>query len=289
MGFEAWSRSGQRVTVELRGVQRGINVRSLGQGPALTLLHGFPSSSYDYAAVAPALAGRHRLLLLDFLGFGDSDKPAGHDYSLLEQADLVEALWRRQDLRETRLVAHDYGATVALELLARQAQGRLGARVSAVLLMNAGLDLEAYRPRLIQRLLQRPVLGALISRLLSERSFSRSFAAVFAPAHQPAAAELHEHWLAVSRRGGARIAHRLIRYIGERHRHRERWERAFAECDVPLSCVWGLLDPVSGAPVLAALRRRRPGLESVELADVGHYPQLEAPERVVEAVLRFFG
>lgn len=289
MGFEAWSRAGTRVAVELRGVRREINARSLGHGPALTLLHGFPSSSYDYAAVAPALAGRQRLLLFDFLGFGDSDKPAAHDYSLLEQTDLVEALWRRDGLRETGLVAHDYGATVALELLARQAEGRLGTRVGAVLLMNAGLDLEAYRPRLIQRLLQWPLLGPLISGLLSERAFARSFAAVFAPARRPPAAELHEHWLAVSRRGGARLAHRLIRYIGERHRHRERWERAFAECGVPLACVWGLLDPVSGAPVLAALRRRRPGLEVVELADVGHYPQLEAPERVAEAALRFFG
>ncbi len=289
MGFEAWARDGSRLVLELRGARREINVRSLGQGPALTLLHGFPSSSYDYAAVAPVLAARHRLLLFDFLGFGDSDKPAGHDYSLFEQADLVEALWRREGLRETGLVAHDYGATVALELLARQAEGRLETRVAAALLMNAGLDLDAYRPRLIQRLLQWPLLGPLISGLLSERAFARSFAAVFAPAHRPSAAELHEHWLAVSRRGGARLAHRLIRYIGERRRHRERWDRAFAECAVPLSCVWGLLDPVSGAPVLAALRRRRPGLEALELADVGHYPQLEAPERVAEAVLRFFG
>ena len=288
MGFDGWARAGTRLAVELRGVRREANVRRLGTGPALTLLHGFPSSSYDYAKVVPALAGRHALLLLDFLGFGDSDKPAGHDYSLLEQADLVEAVWRAQGLERTGLVAHDYGASVALELLARQAEGRLATRVERVLLMNAGLDLDAYRPRPIQRLLQWPLLGALIARRLDERAFARSFAAVFAPQSRPDPAELHEHWLAVSRRGGARLAHRLIHYIGERHRYRERWERAFAECPLPLACVWGLADPVSGAPVLAGLRRLRPGLQAVELPEVGHYPQLEAPERVAVAALEFF-
>ena len=64
----------------------------------MTLLHGFPSSSYDWAKLAPALARRHALLLPDLLGFGASDKPAQHEYSIHEQADIVEALWVREAL-----------------------------------------------------------------------------------------------------------------------------------------------------------------------------------------------
>ena len=77
------------------GAERAIFVRRMGDGPAMTLLHGYPSSSHDWAKVAPALRRAHRLLMPDFLGFGASDKPADHDYSLHEQADLVEALWAR--------------------------------------------------------------------------------------------------------------------------------------------------------------------------------------------------
>ncbi len=56
MGFDGWARAGTRLALELRGVRREVNARSLGAGSALTLLHGFPSSSYDYAKVTPALA-----------------------------------------------------------------------------------------------------------------------------------------------------------------------------------------------------------------------------------------
>ena len=66
----------------------------------------------------------------DFLGFGASDKPADHDYSLLEQADLVEALWAQEGVDETALVAHDYAVSVAQELLARARRGRAARRAA---------------------------------------------------------------------------------------------------------------------------------------------------------------
>ncbi len=91
--------------------------------PALILLHGFPSSSYDFRELMPLL-GDHALLTFDFLGFGLSDKPAGHDYSLFGQADLVEELVRRHlPERSVFLVAHDMGTSVATELMARDLDG----------------------------------------------------------------------------------------------------------------------------------------------------------------------
>lgn len=78
--------------VDLGGVARQIFLRRAGTGPTMTLLHGFPSSSHDWAAVLPALAERNSLVLFDFLGFGASQKPADHDYSIHEQADLVESV-----------------------------------------------------------------------------------------------------------------------------------------------------------------------------------------------------
>ena len=62
-----------------------------GAGPTILLLHGYPSSSYDFRNVVPHLAGR-AWVTMDFLGFGLSDKPRPHRYSLLEQADLVQTV-----------------------------------------------------------------------------------------------------------------------------------------------------------------------------------------------------
>jgi len=84
IGLDAWFASGQRVSVDLPNRQAvHLFCRVAGSGSWVTLLHGFPTCSWDWAEVADALTPEHRLLLPDLLGFGDSDKPPGHDYALV--------------------------------------------------------------------------------------------------------------------------------------------------------------------------------------------------------------
>ena len=91
-----------------------------GEPPTLLLLHGYPTSSWDWEAIWPELCTRFRVVALDFLGFGFSEKPYPYDYQIREQADLVEALVADLGLTRFHVLAHDYGDTVAQELLARQ-------------------------------------------------------------------------------------------------------------------------------------------------------------------------
>ena len=285
--LDAWLAGGERVDVELPGgAGYRVFARVIGDGPWLTCIHGFPTSSWDWAKVAPALSQGYSLLVFDLLGFGDSDKPIGHDWSAFEQADIVEALWQRFGVQQTAVLAHDVGLTVALELLARHQDGALSASLDRLVALNGGVYAGFHRPRPIQVWLQRPVIGGLIARLLSEARFGPALAEVFGDKHQPTAAELHQHWESVSRRNGSRNYHRLIRYIPERRSQAPRWERALEKTDVPVRFVWGMADPVSGAAMVRVIRERRPGADLVELLGVGHYPQLEAPDRVVDEVLR---
>src|SRR5207237_5539023 len=152
MDADGWLASGERVQIELGSGAWDIFVRTAGSGPWLTLLHGFPTSSWDWAPVARILEPSFRVLAFDFLGFGNSDKPRRHEYTIGEQADLTEALWQRLGIDETGLVGHDYGATVAQELLARLVEGTPAARFRGVVFLNAGLYVELARPLLIQRL-----------------------------------------------------------------------------------------------------------------------------------------
>ncbi|HXA41839.1 MAG TPA: alpha/beta hydrolase [Candidatus Solibacter sp.] len=285
-GIEGWWAAGERVEVQLPGGSKySIFVRVLGQGPWMTLIHGFPTSSWDWAPIAGALASKYRLLTFDLLGFGDSDKPSGHDFSAFEQADIVEALWRQFGVSETRLVGHDVGMTVALELLARQDEGKLATRMTDLTLLNGGVYAAHHRPRRVQVWLQRPVIGALIASRMSEGRFASGFARIFAPEHQPTPGELHEHWLSVARRNGSKNYHRLIKYIPERRVNAKRWEGTAETSTTPIRYVWGMVDPVSGAHMAKAIKDRRSGADFVELADVGHYPQLEAPDRVAAAII----
>src|SRR5438132_752966 len=97
LSLDDWFASGERVPVDLppkrQAGDRGtvhMFCRTAGSGSWITFLHGFPTCSWDWAAAADALEDEHQLLMLDLLGFGDSDKPPNHQYSLVEQADLVE-------------------------------------------------------------------------------------------------------------------------------------------------------------------------------------------------------
>jgi pimeloyl-ACP methyl ester carboxylesterase len=284
MDAGSWLASGERIELELDSGSWDVFVRTAGSGPWLTLLHGFPTSSWDWAPVARSLEPRFRVLTFDFLGFGDSDKPRDHEYSIGEQAGLTEALWRRLGIEETGVVGHDYGATVAQELLARTEEGTLDARLSGVVLLNAGLYVELARPLLIQRLLAAPLAGRLFAHLVTERAFSRSLSSVFSDSHQPTAADLDQQWQLVRRRNGVAVTPKLLHYMRERRTNAARWEGALEQTAVPCRLVWGMADPRSGAHIADHARQRIPRLGVVALEDVGHYPQLEAPEHVATSI-----
>jgi pimeloyl-ACP methyl ester carboxylesterase len=280
-----WFDGGRREQVRLpNGATREVFVRV--EGPAdgrwLTLLHGFPTCSYDFEPlVEPLTAAGHRLLLFDFLGFGDSDKPR-EPYAYADQVAIVTALWDRHDIDRTSLVAHDYGVSVAQELLTSH-----GERLARAAFMNGGLYAHLHRPIAIQRALRAPVVGALVARLANEKSFAANMRGIFGDEHQPTDAELHEHWLGIARRDGQRNYHRLIRYIDERRQNADRWAASLERTDKPLLFVWGDADPISGAHMVAEVRRRVPRARVESRTDVGHYPQLEDPEWVAVALREF--
>jgi pimeloyl-ACP methyl ester carboxylesterase len=279
-GIDEWWSQGELVTLRAGGADHEIFVVRMGSGPSVTLLHGFPSSSHDFAKLAPQLGARHGLLLLDFLGFGASAKPARHSYSLHEQADLVEALWANESLSSTRLIAHDYGVSVAQELLARRREGRLAVELAGALLLNGGLYPELHRPEPAQLALLDPEQGPQLSALLNEELMTAALAPSFAPSYD-ARTDSADIWRATSRAGGERIAHLLIHYITDRGQHRERWTTALEQTDVPLAFAWGMLDPISGAHMAERIRERLPGAPFDAIPEVAHWPPLEAPERVL--------
>ena len=163
-----WWSGGELVPLELGGTEQGVFVRREGSGPSMTLLHGFPSSWPDWAKIAPALAERYALTMPDLLGFGASTKPHEHRYSLLEQADLVEALWASEGIDSTVVVAHDLTVSVAQELLTRRAAGALAVDLRALHFMNGGIYPDLHRPQPAQVALldreQGPQISAAIDR-----------------------------------------------------------------------------------------------------------------------------
>ena len=279
MTLDEWRRAGR--SFEHRGHR--IFYRDEGSGAAVVCIHGFPTASWDWHRLWSRLTARHRVIAPDMIGFGFSAKPPDHPYSIMDQATLHERLLATLGVARVTVLAHDYGDTVAQELLARHderaVRGEPGLAIEGVCLLNGGLFPETHRARFVQKLLHSP-LGPLLSRLSTEASFRASFVPIFGARTRPTDAELRDFWTLCSHDGGTRIAHRLIRYMSERRQHRERWVGALVRTAVPLRLVDGTDDPVSGRHMADRYRELVPNPDVVLLEGIGHYPQLEDPDAV---------
>lgn len=254
--------------------------------PTLLLIHGFPTASYDFALVWPQLAKHFSLVTADMLGFGFSSKPYPHRYSIIEQADLFEALLKHLKIKKYHVLAHDYGVSVAQELLARQ-NDNIGERshIVSVCFLNGGLYPEHHKPLLVQKLMLSP-LGPLLAKFFSKKKLRASFDQIFGE-RKASESELEAFWQLIEYNHGRRVIPGLMRYMVERRQYRERWVTAMEHARVPLAMINGPLDPISGRHLAQAFAERNPKARVEILEGVGHYPQLEAPEKVVASYTAF--
>jgi pimeloyl-ACP methyl ester carboxylesterase len=252
----------------------------------MLLLHGFPTSSFDWRAMWDGLAARFRVIAPDLLGFGFSAKPPEERYTIVRQSDLVESLLVRLHISRVHLLAHDYGDTVAQELIARERDGKARVQIASACFLNGGLFPEAHRPRLVQRLLATRA-GPTIVRWAGERGFKRSLAAVFGPDTQPSPLQLDEYWALTYERDGQLLLPALSGYMAERRERRGRWVGALQSKGQSLRFIVGLDDPVSGRAMAQRFRELVRDGDVVGLEAIGHYPHCEAPDAVLESVLQF--
>ncbi len=279
-----WAAAGR----EMRYRGHPIFVCSSGKPGAqsLLLIHGFPTASWDWEALWAVLSERFRVYTLDLIGFGLSGKPTNYEYSLFDQADLCEAYLTEEGVHSYHVLAHDYGDSVAQELLARRREPGERPKLLSVAFLNGGLFPETHRPVPIQRLLLSP-LGPLVSKMTSRARLALNLRRIFGPESQPDDGLIDAFWSLITTNNGQAVMHKLIRYMVERREHRQRWVSALQGSNVPLKLIDGTLDPISGAHMVARYRELVPSADVTVLDRIGHYPQIEAPSAVLDAYLAF--
>jgi len=253
--------------------------------PPLLVVHGFPTSSYDFAGVVDALAVGRRVLLCDYVGFGLSSKPDVAS-TLALHADVVAAFVSELGLDEVTLLSHDLGDTVGGELLARTLDGTWPVKVVARVLTNGSIYIDLAQLTFGQQyLLSLPDERAAADAAPDAAGLAASLLATLSPATTLGLDDLAPHGELVASGGGARLLPRTIRYIEERRRNESRFTGAIEAHPSPLSVVWGADDPIAVLAMTDRLRERRPDLTLTVLDGVGHYPMLEAPGPFTAAVL----
>ncbi len=260
-----------------------------GAPEPILVLHGFPTSSFDFHQVVPALAAGRRVLLLDMLGYGLSAKP-DQRITIDLQADVAQAVTAAAGLERMALVTHDIGDSVGGELLARQQEGRWPVEVTRRVLTNGSIYIEMAHLSDGQNLLLGLPDARLDGPLDAEGAAMRaSLRATFSPGATVDDEELDAAWELISYRMGDRLLPRTIRYIEDRRRNQVRYTGAIESHPSPLAIVWGADDPIAVVDMAHRLGRARPDAALTVLDGVGHYPMLEAPERFLAAVLAGLG
>ena len=279
MTLSSWWAAGSRVPVDTHEGKAELFVWETGSGPTVTLLHGYPGSSYDWSQVAASLVTRYRVIAPDLLGFGTSDKPYPYPYSLREQADLIEQVWDALDVSESAVVAHDYSTSIAQELLRRGSS-----RVTSVVFLNGAVYPALHRPTEGQLALLGPH-GDELAALIDERIWTEALATTFGPRHPVTPEQAADMWRAFSAHDGLRLAAALLHYVADRAIDGGAWVGAMETATVPIAFIWGPSDPVSGEHVIAEVERRMPDAPVTRLDGVGHWPIIEEPDVVSSTII----
>lgn len=259
--------------------------RAPAPATALVFLHGYPSSSLDLRSALPLLAAQRRVVAHDHLGFGLSQRPDAYAYTLIDQAEHALGLWRALGIERAHLVAHDYGTSVATELIARRERGLLPIELASLTLCNGSMHIELAHLKLTQKLLKHHTLGPLLARLTSKRLFISQLRSILADPASVTQDELELHWELLLHGDGRKHLPAVSRYHEDRWRFWHRWIGALTRLDLPTHILWGRRDPVAVPAIAEQLAREIPGARLTWLDELGHYPMLENPSRWATALL----
>ncbi|MGO8871430.1 MAG: alpha/beta fold hydrolase [Acidimicrobiales bacterium] len=252
--------------------------------PPLLVLHGFPTSSFDFHQVVDQLAADRRVLLFDMLGYGLSAKP-DRRYDFAVQADIAMALISAAGVDRLGLLTHDVGDTLGGELLARQLEGRWEVEITDRALTNGSIYVDLTRLSTGQQfLLGLPDERLAMDAALDPATVMAGVAATFSSSSSVPEEELAAQWEMIAHLGGQRLLPRLIRYVEERRRSEDRFTGAIERHPAPLVVAWGADDPIAVPAMADRLARKRPDVRSHFLDGVGHYPMVEAPGRLLASL-----
>jgi pimeloyl-ACP methyl ester carboxylesterase len=160
--------------VDLPGGDLQVREDGRADGPPVVLLHGWTASINWWNSITPLLAGRDRVVRVDLLGHGGSEKPR-EGYSMEEQADRIALALARRKVRRAMIVGHSTGGEVAIALAARHP--RLARRLVVI---DSEPDERFVDPDLLAKLSVKPVIGEALKRLASDGAIRKGLEQGFA-------------------------------------------------------------------------------------------------------------
>jgi len=253
--------------------------------PNLCILHGFPTSSFDYFKVLDVLAEHYRVVVYDHIGFGYSDKPINYSYSLVDQTDIALLLWQQLNIQSTHILAHDYGTSILTELLARDNHSLISIKLNKIILCNGSMHIELAKLRLMQKLLRNPLLGKFVAKLSTKKTLCRNLKNIYIDPSKINPEEIETIWELMTFNEGRNVLAKISQYTFERKRLWHRWIGALQETNLPIEIIWPDKDPIAIAKMANVINQETKNSRLHWLDNVGHFPMLEDPKQWTKIVL----
>jgi 2-hydroxymuconate-semialdehyde hydrolase len=260
--------------VEVDGVR--LHYVEAGSGPPLLLLHGLNGSTFGFRLLMPYLTSRFRVIALDLMGFGYSDRPQHRDYSLGAQARLVAGFLDARGIPKASVLGHSLGGAVAMHLALEYPE-----RVERLILVSSASDSETRRGLRSSRLV-RPLLPVVAAFTVQNQRFRRM--SLRSACYDPAfvTPEMIEGYMAPTRvRGHLRALGSLM---VDRRKDLPLDPSAISQ---PVLIIWGAADRWLPAAHGERLRALIPNSRMTVVENAGHLVLEEQPEESAHALVDF--
>jgi pimeloyl-ACP methyl ester carboxylesterase len=258
-----------------------------GSGPVLLCVHGNPTWSFYWREVVHQFSATHRVIAVDHIGCGLSDKPSRRNfaYTLAAHRDNLLSLIDRLDLCHITLLAHDWGGAIGLAAAAERIK-----RMDGIMLLNTAAFPPPYVPKRIA-VLRTPWLGAFAIRALN--AFAGP-AVTMAMDKTKLTADVAAGLLYPYRSWKDRVAiDSFVKDIPLSNKHPtyavlQKLEQDLTKFShLPKRLIWGMKDWCFRPACLDRFLTHWPDAEAVRLNDVGHYVIEDDPVRTLAAIHEF--
>jgi haloalkane dehalogenase len=258
-----------------------------GSGPVIVMVHGNPTWSFYFRHLITLLRKNHRVIALDHMGCGLSDKPAEYCYSLAQHIENLENLLEHLRIDRFSLIVHDWGGAIGIGCAVEQPE-----KIEKIVVMNTAAFRSSRLPWRI-RLCRFPLFGEIIVRLFNGFAGPARFMAVrkkMAEATARAYLAPYDSWrnrVAISRfvqdipMGPGHPSYPTLMRIEERL-------PLLRERKIPLLIVWGGKDFCFNDSFFGQWQKHFPEAQSHYFSDGGHYVLEDKGEEIGPLVDAFF-
>jgi pimeloyl-ACP methyl ester carboxylesterase len=252
-------------------------------GAPIVLIHGYAASVHWWDAMIPLLSKDHRVIAIDLLGHGGSEKPSS-GYGMEDQAGLLAEALNRLRVQGGVVVGHSMGGSVATALATQSSE-----LVDRVVVINSGPNTEDFGPGLpfIAKLSYLPVIGQLLHRISPDSAVKSGYEEAFAPGYDMEGGfenpdQVVEDYESMTYTSFAESRDAVDEYTEE-----SPLDERLTDAAVPVMVIFGAEDQIVYADEAIAAYEEIPGARTATIEEAGHSPHVETPEDTARLILEF--